>query len=91
MVLANPASLHLIVINLLSNAIKFVPRGVAPEVKAWTETHNGFLRLTVRDNGIGIPARQLGKLFALFQRLHTREQYPGAGIGLAIVKRAAER
>ncbi|HTL57869.1 MAG TPA: ATP-binding protein [Candidatus Limnocylindrales bacterium] len=90
-VLANPASLHLIVINLLSNAIKFVPRGVAPEVKAWTETHNGFLRLTVRDNGIGIPARQLGKLFALFQRLHTREQYPGTGIGLAIVKRAAER
>ena len=90
-VLANPASLHLIVINLLSNAIKFVRRGVPPEVKAWTEIHDGFVRLIVRDNGIGIPAHHLGKLFAMFQRLHTREQYPGTGIGLAIVKRAAER
>ena len=90
-VMANPASLNLIVINLFSNALKFVPRGRAPEVKAWTETRDGFVRLWVQDNGIGISSEHINKLFAIFQRLHTREEFPGTGIGLAIVKRASER
>jgi light-regulated signal transduction histidine kinase (bacteriophytochrome) len=90
-VMANSASLTLILINLFSNALKFVPRGRVPQVKAWTETNNGFVRLCVLDNGIGISPQHINKLFSIFQRLHTRQEYAGTGIGLAIVKRAAER
>jgi len=90
-VMANPASLHLILINLLSNALKFVPRGQQPRVRAWTEPRGEFLRLWVEDNGVGISSQYMDKLFGMFQRLHTREEYPGTGIGLALVKRATER
>ena len=90
-VLANPSSLHLIISNLVSNALKFVPPGAQPKVRIWTEAGNGSVRLWVEDKGIGIPAKHMGKLFGVFQRLHTIDQYPGTGIGLAIVKKAAER
>jgi PAS domain S-box-containing protein len=90
-ILANPASLHLILTNLLSNALKFVDRQVRPEVRIWSESRSGFVRLWVEDNGIGIPAESLSKLFGVFQRLHTRNDYPGTGIGLAIVRKAAQR
>jgi PAS domain S-box-containing protein len=90
-VLANPASLQLAVTNLISNAIKFVPRGKRPEVRIRTQKIDGFIRLLVEDNGIGIPAEHRDKVFELFQRLHAREDYPGTGIGLAIVKKAVER
>ena len=56
-----------------------------------TGQRNGFVRLWVEDNGIGIGPRHLGKLFGLFQRLHPIEAYPGTGMGLAIIKKAAER
>jgi signal transduction histidine kinase len=100
---ANPSSLHTIVFNLLSNALKFVAPGVRPEVRILTELRqmdttaeapsgtNQVVRLWVEDNGLGIPPELLGKLFGVFQRLHTGPQYPGTGIGLAVVKKAAER
>jgi signal transduction histidine kinase len=90
-VFANRASLNLIVINLFTNALKFVPRDRTPRIKAWTTESDGFVRLWVEDNGIGISPQHIHKLFAIFQRLHTSEEYAGTGIGLAIVKRAAER
>lgn len=90
-VLANSASLHLVLTNLLSNALKFVASGIRPQVRLWTEPHDGFVRLWVADNGIGIDPKYMGKLFGVFQRLHPSQQYPGTGIGLAIVKRAVER
>ena len=90
-VLANPSSLHLIITNLLSNALKFVRRGTAARVRIWSEQNSGLVRLWVEDKGIGIPPKYLAKIFGVFQRLHTIDEYPGTGIGLAIVKKAAER
>lgn len=88
---ANRVTLEQVVTNLVGNAIKFVPAGKAPEVRIHSESVGGRARLWVEDNGIGIAGVHLSKLFTLFERLHAREEYPGTGIGLAIVRRATER
>ncbi|MBV8881804.1 MAG: hypothetical protein JO332_17735, partial [Planctomycetaceae bacterium] len=81
--------------NLISNAAKFVTPGVEPRIKIRSEYRSEaaqkWVRLSVRDNGIGIDPEFQGKLFKVFERLHSREVYPGTGIGLAIVRRALER
>jgi signal transduction histidine kinase len=76
--------------NLISNAIKF--RGdVAPEVHVNAETQDGYWLITIQDNGIGIEAQHLDRIFVLFQRLHGRGSYPGTGLGLAICRKIVER
>lgn len=77
--------------NLVSNALKFVPPGRTPKVRIWTEDLGMKIRLWVEDQGIGIsPKNRDNKLFRVFERLEG-DRYPGTGIGLAIVKRAADR
>jgi len=77
--------------NLISNALKFVPPGAIPRVRIRTEECGSTVRLWVEDRGIGISAQNRDKkLFRVFERLEG-DQYPGTGIGLAIVKRAADR
>ena len=88
---ANPASLHLVLSNVLSNALKFVAPATQPKIKVWIEPINLYVRLWIEDNGIGIAPEHMDRIFGIFQRLHARERYPGTGMGLAIVKRAAER
>lgn len=85
-----------VVRNLLSNAIKFVQPGVQPRVRLWAEclrlgTAQPAVRLWVEDNGIGIAPAQREQIFKVFERLHGIENYPGSGIGLAIVYRGVER
>jgi PAS domain S-box-containing protein len=79
------------VTNLLSNALKFVAPGVQPQVRLWTEQRQHQVRVWVEDNGIGIAPEDQERIFTVFERLHAEETYPGSGIGLAIVRRVAER
>ena len=77
--------------NLLGNAVKFVAPGVRPRVRVFAERKNDKIKVWVTDNGIGIPAVATDKLFGMFQRMHRQSEYPGTGIGLAIVRKAVER
>jgi light-regulated signal transduction histidine kinase (bacteriophytochrome) len=77
--------------NLVGNALKF--RGTTPphvHVSARPEEGTHW-RFTVRDNGIGIDPGQTERIFRVFQRLHTRKEYPGTGIGLAICQKIVTR
>jgi PAS domain S-box-containing protein len=76
--------------NLISNGTKFVADGMRPEIRIWSESRNGWLRLWVEDNGIGIDPEFRRKIFQVFERLHSSEDFAGTGIGLAIVRRAVE-
>ncbi|MFW5867567.1 MAG: sensor histidine kinase [Armatimonadota bacterium] len=76
--------------NLVGNAIKF-HGDEPPEVRITAESRNGSYVIAVKDNGIGIPEDQRERIFAIFQRLHRPEAYPGTGIGLSICKKIVER
>jgi len=76
--------------NMVDNAIKF--RGKSkPEVTITVEEQPGKWLICVKDNGIGISPEYFQRIFVIFQRLHTREEYSGTGIGLALCKKIIER
>jgi signal transduction histidine kinase len=104
-VMAHEPSLAQCVANLLSNAVKFVLPATTPRVKIWTEPMPGergaagaspdagepMVRIWFEDNGIGIDSANQGRIFGIFERVHSVEQYEGTGIGLAIVRKNIER
>ena len=77
--------------NLLTNAVKFVRPGEKPHVCVSTSPLDGGVRLYVEDHGIGIAPEDQERIFGIFQRVYSHEQYEGTGIGLAIVQKAVER
>ncbi len=76
--------------NVIENAIKF-RNNEPPEVRISAERADDFWRFSITDNGIGIDPQYHERVFSIFQRLHSRDQYPGTGIGLAICKKIVER
>ncbi|TLS73537.1 hypothetical protein FE236_13095 [Mariprofundus erugo] len=77
--------------HLLTNALKFHHEGVRPIIAVSAKVEGNQLTMKVKDNGMGFAQEHAEKVFQLFQRLHGRTQYPGAGIGLAVCRRIAER
>jgi signal transduction histidine kinase len=73
--------------NLIGNALKFQASGNAPTVRIDAQLEGDYWHFTVRDNGIGIDPQHLQSIFLVFRRLHTTDQFPGNGIGLAICKK----
>lgn len=77
--------------NLLSNAVKFRTEGVPPEVWIDGDVSTDTVDIVVRDNGIGFDPQYSTRIFNIFERLHGRSVYAGTGIGLALVRKIAER
>ncbi len=77
--------------NLIGNAVKFNTSSIKRVWIGRSDRGGGNVELFVRDNGIGIESRFLDKIFLIFQRLHTRQEYEGAGIGMSIVKKALDK
>jgi signal transduction histidine kinase len=76
--------------NVIGNSVKFARPGVAPHIDISATRDGDDWRVVCRDNGIGIDPDYADKVFVIFQRLHSRESYPGTGIGLAVAKRIVE-
>ena len=91
-VLGNEALLAQCISNLMSNGAKFVAPGTTPRLQVSAETRkDGFVRVWFKDNGIGIAPENHERIFGLFERIQPAAAYDGTGIGLSIVRKAAER
>ena len=90
-VLGQMTTLVQVVTNLISNAVKFVSEGERPHIRIRAEERGPWVRLSVQDNGIGIPPGQEERIFRVFERLTEGGTHPGTGIGLAVVRRGMER
>lgn len=89
-----PADSHLIKqvwMNLLSNAIKYSSKNEHPVIRVSCRQEEETIIYSVSDNGVGFNMQQAGRLFEVFQRLHSADEYEGTGVGLAIVKRIVNR
>jgi PAS domain S-box-containing protein len=87
---AIPDQMKQLFANLLSNAVKYRNPSFSPEIRIHSKKENDHWQITVTDNGIGFEPQFADKIFELFQRLHTRFEYEGTGIGLAICKKIVQ-
>jgi light-regulated signal transduction histidine kinase (bacteriophytochrome) len=87
----DPLLLRQVWLNLLSNAVKFSGRRERANIKVESQLENGETIYSVRDNGAGFDMRYVDKLFGVFQRLHSDQEFAGTGVGLAIVQRVIQR
>jgi light-regulated signal transduction histidine kinase (bacteriophytochrome) len=89
----DPGLLKQVLVNLLSNGFKYTRKREVAKIEVGALTPGGGQRPVyyVRDNGVGFDMRYANKLFGVFQRLHGAQEYPGTGVGLAIVQRIVHR
>jgi len=85
------AMVRQVLANLVSNAVKFTGTVERPDIAIACEAEGDLNHYSVRDNGAGFDMQYAAKLFGVFQRLHTVDQFPGTGVGLAIVQRIVHR
>ncbi|WP_159437921.1 PhnD/SsuA/transferrin family substrate-binding protein [Vreelandella massiliensis] len=92
-VFASPDEMMRLFQNLLSNAVKYrsPDKATAVNIRIEPAPSQAHWQVSVCDNGIGIAPEQIDRLFKVFQRLHTREQYEGSGVGLAVCRKIVER
>ena len=83
--------LRQVMFNLISNAVKYSSKKKNPVVEISSEEKNGEIIFSVKDNGAGFDMRYADKLFGVFQRLHSQDEFEGTGVGLAIVQRIISR
>jgi signal transduction histidine kinase len=89
-VIGNPIRLRQLFVNLISNALKYSKKDVPPHIIVRNSVNNGTVTITVRDNGIGFEEVHSERIFGLFERLHTRDKFPGTGIGLSICRKITD-
>ena len=85
-----PTQMRQLFQNLIGNSLKFRKPDVPPVVEVEAPLDDSGCRLVVRDNGIGFDEKYIDRIFTAFQRLHTRDEYEGSGIGLALCRRIVE-
>ena len=91
-VMGNYSELGEVFANLFDNAIKYRSPEAAPHIKVSSQIHSeGMVDIIVTDNGIGIPAEYRDRVFDMFKRLHSHDEIPGTGIGLAVCRKIVER
>src|SRR6185369_3197558 len=88
---ADPSLLRQAWVNLIGNAFKFTRLTEKPSIQISSRMENGFMVYSIKDNGAGFDMDYQGKLFGVFQRLHSTEEFEGTGIGLALVQRIVHR
>lgn len=89
-VVGDDSQLRQLFMNLIGNAVKFRRADTPPRVEVTASCAGGRVQIAVTDNGIGIDPKFRDRVFKMFQRLHTADDYPGTGIGLAICRRVVE-
>lgn len=90
MIHGNPIRLRQLFVNLVGNALKYSKADVPPAISITGKVVGKNITIKVKDNGIGFDEQYREKIFGLFERLHTKDQFPGTGIGLSICKKIAE-
>ncbi|AFZ66890.1 sensor histidine kinase [Deinococcus peraridilitoris] len=90
-VVGNTTLLRQVLLNLIGNALKFSIPGQVPRVSVTATHHDSMVRISVQDQGIGVEAGHHERIFGVFTRLHLPSEYPGTGIGLAIVSQSVKR
>lgn len=86
-VLADYTLMYQVMFNLVSNGVKYSSKKANPQVTISGKEQNGEVTISVKDNGAGFDMKYASKLFGVFQRLHSNEEFEGTGVGLAIVQR----
>ena len=89
-VMAVPDQMEQLFTNLFSNAIKYRKPDIPLEIRIQSEVDGNFWKISLEDNGIGFEPQYKDKIFELFQRLHSRFEYEGTGIGLSICKKIVQ-
>jgi len=88
---ADPTQMHQLLQNLINNGLKFHQQDIPPIIKVSAQIIGSNCQILVKDNGIGFDMQYLDRIFKPFQRLHSRQEYEGSGMGLAICRRIIER